>query len=190
MIAYPRKRLLILAFVSEGMLLLLALLFSRLFGIRLFPLTVDVVKDVALGTIGTLFPLAIFAFFLTTKSENLPLFGSLRKIVINDIKVLFTNASLLDIVTISALAGIAEELLFRGIVQPKVGIVWASVIFGLLHCLSPAYFVIATVMGLYLGFLCDYYQSLLIPIHLHFLYDLGVLICLKYYVKGNFVKSS
>ena len=190
MIAYSRKRLLLLIFYTEGFLLLLALIFSRLFGIRLFPLTADIARDGALGTIGTLFPLAIFAFSLTEKGENLPLFGSVRKIIMKDIKALFTNANLFDIVVISALAGFAEELLFRGIVQAKFGIVWASVIFGILHCLSPAYFVIATIMGFYLGFLSDYYQSLLVPIQLHFLYDLGVLVCLKYFVKDNFVKSS
>ncbi len=170
--------------------MLLALILSKLSGIRLFPLTNNFARDMALGTIGTLFPLAIFAFFLTKNAENLPLFGSLRKIIISDIKILFTNTSLPDIFVISALAGISEELLFRGIIQPQFGIVWASVIFGILHCLSPAYFVIATIMGFYLGFLKDYYHSILVPMQLHFMYDAGVLICLKYCVKGNFVKSS
>lgn len=190
MIAYPRKRLLVLICYTEGFLLLLALILSRVFGIRLFPLTDDIARDAALGTIGTLFPLAIFAFFLTEKAEGIPFFGSLRKVILKDIKVLFSNTSLLDIIVISALAGFTEELLFRGIIQAKLGIVWASVIFGILHCLSPAYFIIATLMGFYLGFLSDYYQSLLVPIQLHFMYDFGVLVCLKYLVKDNFVKSS
>ncbi len=190
MIAYSRKRLLILIVLTEGFVLLLAIILSHLFGIRLLPLTVDITGDLVLGTIGALFPLALFALLLTKKAEKLHLFSSLRKIIINDIKVLFTNTHLLDIFLISALAGIAEELLFRGFIQPKIGILWASVIFGVLHCLSPAYFVIATIMGFYLGFLCDYYQSLLIPIQLHFMYDLGVLALLKYCVNGNFVKSS
>ncbi len=85
----------------------------------------------------------------------------------------------------------AEELLFRGVIQVKLGIVGASIIFGLLHFITPAYCVIATIMGFYLGFLFQYYESLLIPIQLHFIYDLGALLYLRYYVSAetNVLKS-
>ena len=109
--------------------------------------------------------------------------GSLRKIIITDIKNLFSNTNLLDICLISILAGFAEELLFRGVIQVKLGIVGASIIFGLLHFITPAYCVIAIIMGFYLGFLFQYYESLLIPIQLHFIYDLGALVYLRYYVR-------
>ncbi len=164
-------------------MLILALFLAKFCEIELFPLTNNLFRDVLLGTFGTAFPLAIFVFLLSKKAEGIPLIGSLRKVVIHDIKVIFTNASLLDIILISIFAGVAEELLFRGIIQVELGIFGASIIFGLLHFITPAYCVIATIMGLYLGFLCHYYQSLLIPIQLHFIYDLGALVYLRYFVK-------
>jgi membrane protease YdiL (CAAX protease family) len=136
-----------------------------------------------LGTFGALFPLALFLFLLSEKAEKIPFMGSLRKTIINDISVIFSKTKLLDLCLISILAGFAEELLFRGVIQVKLGIVGASIIFGLLHFISPAYCVIATIMGFYLGFLFQYYESLLIPIQLHFIYDLGALVYLRYFVK-------
>ncbi len=107
--------------------------------------------------------------------------GSLRRTIIHDIKAIFSDTKLLDLFFISACAGLAEELLFRGAIQVKFGIIVASIIFGLLHFVTPAYCIIATIMGFYLGFLFQYYDSLLIPIQLHFVYDLGALIYLRYY---------
>jgi membrane protease YdiL (CAAX protease family) len=144
-----------------------------------------------LGTFGALFPLVLFLFLLSEKAEGIPLLGSLRKTIINDIRVIFSKTKLLDLCLISILAGFAEELLFRGVIQVKLGIVGASIIFGLLHFITPAYCVIATIMGFYLGFLFQYYESLLIPIQLHFIYDLGALVYLRYYVstETNVLKS-
>jgi len=185
MIAYPRRRLLMLICITESLVLLLALFLSKLFGIKLFAVTGNILRDLGTGTIGALFPLAMFVLTLTKKVERIPLLGSLKKIIINDIKTLFSNTQIMDIVAISALAGFAEELLFRGIIQVKFGIVWASVIFGILHCLTPAYFMIATIMGFYLGALYHYYQSILVPVQLHFMYDFCVLVYLRYFVKSS-----
>ena len=185
MIAYPRRRLLLLICITESLVFLLALFLSKLFGIKLLSVTGNILRDLITGTIWALFPLAIFALTLTIKVERIPLLGALKKIIINDIKVLFSNTQIMDIVAISALAGFAEELLFRGIIQVKFGIVWASLIFGILHCLTPAYFMIATIMGFYLGALYYYYQSILVPIQLHFMYDFCVLVYLRYFVKSS-----
>lgn len=85
-----------------------------------------------------------------------------------------------DLVLLAALAGFGEELLFRGVLQPWlgrihpwVGIVGANVIFGLLHALTPAYAVYATVFGLYLSWLYTGFDepNLARPIIAHALYD-------------------
>ena len=189
-IAYPRRRLLMLICITESLVLLLALFMSKLFDIELFPVTGNILRELGTGTIEAIFPLAMFALTLTKKVERIPIMGSLKKITINDIKALFSHMQIMDIVVISALAGFAEELLFRGILQVKFGIVLASVIFGILHCLTPAYFIVATIMGFYLGAVYHYHQSILVPIQLHFVYDFCVLVYLRYFVKDNFVKSS
>jgi len=131
--------------------------------------------------LGALIPLVLFYLLLSEKVNNIPLVGSLRRTIIHDIKAIFSDTKLLDIFFISACAGLAEELLFRGAIQVKFGIFVASIIFGLLHFITPAYCIVATIMGFYLGFLFQYYDSLLIPIQLHFVYDLGVLIYLRYF---------
>ena len=172
-------------------MLILALFLAKYCKIELFPLTEHLFRDILLGTFGALFPLILFVFLLSEKAKNIPFMGSLRKTIINDIRVIFSKTKLLDLCLISILAGFAEELLFRGVIQVKLGIVGASIIFGLLHFITPAYCVIATIMGFYLGFLFQYYESLLIPIQLHFIYDLGALVYLRYFVKpqGNVMKS-
>jgi CAAX amino terminal protease family. len=144
-----------------------------------------VVHDVVIGTFGALIPLILFCLLLSEKVNNIPLVGSLRRTIIHDIKDIFSETKLLDLFFISACAGLAEELLFRGAIQVKFGIITASIIFGLLHFITPAYCIIATFMGFYLGFLFQYYDSLLIPIQLHFIYDLGALLYLRYFYIGR-----
>lgn len=138
-----------------------------------------------IGTFGAIIPLIFFYVLLTEKVKNIPLAGSLRRTIIHDIKDLFSETKLSDLFFISACAGLAEEMLFRGAIQAKFGIVAASIIFGLLHFITPAYCIIATIMGFYLGFLFQYYDSLLIPIQLHFIYDLGALLYLRYFYTGR-----
>lgn len=169
--------------LTEGIVLILALFLAKYFGIKFLPLTENLFRDIMLGTFGASFPLVLFIFLVSKQAEKIPFMGSLRKTIINDIKVIFSKTKLLDLCLISILAGFAEELLFRGVIQVKLGIVGASIIFGLLHFITPAYCVIATIMGFYLGFLFQYYESLLIPIQLHFIYDLGALVYLRYYVR-------
>jgi membrane protease YdiL (CAAX protease family) len=178
---FPRYKLLILTALVEGVALIAALIIAWFFGIKLFPLTRTILHDIVIGTLGALIPLAFFVFLLSEKVNNTPLLGSLKKTIINDISVIFSDCRLIDLCFISICAGFGEELLFRGVIQVKLGIIGASIIFGLLHFITPAYFIIATFMGFYLGFLFQYYESLLIPIQVHFVYDLGALLYLRYY---------
>lgn len=65
------------------------------------------------------------------------------------------HASPGDVVLLALLPGLGEEMLFRGTVQPEIGLAAASVVFGLLHSgfsreLLP-YGVWATVVGAVLG---------------------------------------
>lgn len=72
---------------------------------------------------------------------------------------------------ISILAGFAEELLFRGFLQPWWGIVAASIVFGALHAATFGYFLLAACMGFFLGGLFQYTGNLLVPMAVHALYD-------------------
>jgi membrane protease YdiL (CAAX protease family) len=180
---YSRSRLLTLTFIIEGIAFVSALLLSKYFNITLFPVTEKPFRDMILGTFGASLPLVLFAFSLSKKAEKIPLLGSLRKTMIFEIRGIFTHARLIDLIIISMLAGFAEEMLFRGVLQVKFGIFFASILFGLMHAVTPAYLVITIIMGFYLGMLFNVFESLLVPIQLHVLYDLAALIHLKYLVR-------
>ena len=76
-------------------------------------------------------------------------------------------------------AGIGEETLFRGILHERFGIWMASAVFGILHALTPTYAVLAFLMSLYLGWLYDGTDNLLVPIGVHALYDAAALVLLR-----------
>jgi len=182
-VGYSRDRILAMAFLIEGGALGAALVLARYFEIPLVPLSDSIVKDILLGTIGALPPFVFFLFSLSEKAEKIRLIGALRKKIITEIKDIFDTMHLSDVIIISLLAGIGEELLFRGVVQAKYGIVAASIIFGLMHSVSFAYVIVTIVMGFYIGVIYSAGGSLLIPIQLHFIYDLAALVYLKYVIK-------
>ncbi len=182
---YPRFKILLLAFLMEGMAFLIALLLAKYFGIDIFPLTNNPFRDILIGTAVVLPPFAFFLFTLSEKAKTITLLKSLRKIVITDVKSIFANSRLIDLIVISMIAGFAEEVLFRGVVQVKFGIVVASIVFGLVHLVSPAYVIVSTLMGFYIGAFFLASGSLLIPIQMHFTYDLGALIYLRYFMKED-----
>lgn len=87
---------------------------------------------------------------------------------------------------LSVFAGVGEELLFRGAVQGWIAlhmdvttaVLVASVLFGLVHYASFAYFVIATGLGLVLGCAYALTDSLLLVMIWHGVYDIIALFCL------------
>ncbi len=105
---------------------------------------------------------------------------------------MFKNCTWVELAAISLLAGLGEELLFRGVFQAamvqwtgdflphspafaRVGdwmaIVGVAILFGLLHAVNVAYTVLATLMGLYLGWLWLATGNLAVPIVAHAVYD-------------------
>ena len=92
-----------------------------------------------------------------------------------------------QLAVIAALAGIGEELLFRGLFQlglASVVDVWiavliVSLLFGLAHALTPTYFLLAFIISLYLGFLFVHTGNLVVPIAIHALYDWTILLYIR-----------
>lgn len=86
-----------------------------------------------------------------------------------------------ELVYLGVLAGVTEEALFRGVVQPLLesslgswpGLILSSFLFALAHFITPMYAVLAGVTGLYLGLALDMggERNLLIPILIHACYD-------------------
>ncbi|MGD9646043.1 MAG: lysostaphin resistance A-like protein [Pirellulales bacterium] len=98
----------------------------------------------------------------------------------------FAHWTVGELLLVSFLAGVGEELLFRGVVQqalisplgPWSALIAASLCFGVLHALSASYAVFATLMGLYLGWLWMASGNLLVPIAAHAAYDFLALVWL------------
>ncbi len=76
-----------------------------------------------------------------------------------------------DAILLAVASGIAEEMLFRGALQPAVGLVWASLIFGACHFLPRREIAIwslyAVAMGFAFGWLFEWTGHLLAPIVAH-----------------------
>jgi len=84
-----------------------------------------------------------------------------------------------DMAVIAALSGVTEELFFRGILLPEIGLVASSVCFGALHALCAAYFAWATAVGAGMGALTLATGSLVTPMVAHATYNLGALVLLR-----------
>lgn len=65
------------------------------------------------------------------------------------------------------IAGIPEETLFRGAMQPVAGLVVTALVFGTLHAITPAYFIYATAAGILLGTLAEWSGGLWMSIAAH-----------------------
>lgn len=81
--------------------------------------------------------------------------------------------SIREVAILAAVSGVAEEALFRGALQPRVGLVWASLLFGLAHLVPRrellAWTAFALVAGFLLGALFEWTGQLAAPVVTHVL---------------------
>lgn len=105
--------------------------------------------------------------------------GRLNAVVDDFLVPLFVGVGWPQLALVSLVAGVGEELFFRGVLQPILigwmgtvaGLIAASVVFGLLHAITPAYALLATAVGAYLGWLALASGNLLGPMITHGVYD-------------------
>ena len=88
-----------------------------------------------------------------------------------EFRQIFGPLSTRDIIVFAGLSSVAEELFFRGALQPSVGLVLSSLVFGLLHVGPSRRFVpwtlMAVAMGFVLGALYHATGDLLAPVVAH-----------------------
>jgi len=102
------------------------------------------------------------------------------------IRPLFAPCGLVELALVSGLAGLGEEMFFRGFLQallarwlgPWAALATASALFGLLHLITPTYALLATAMGAYLGWLWLANGNLLVVVVAHAVYDFIALVYL------------
>lgn len=133
------------------------------------------------GVAATMPLLLGLAWILTTR------WSPARRLVVmveEQLGPLLGGCSAAELALLAMIAGIGEEILFRGVVQTGLARVlpeaWAllatGAAFGLVHFASRAYAVVAGVMGVYLGALFLVQGSLLAPIVAHACYDFVALV--------------
>jgi membrane protease YdiL (CAAX protease family) len=119
----------------------------------------------------------------------------IRRITDEIIRPLFASCTLLELALLSLMAGVGEEMLFRGFLQRALaqwwgvwlGVAVANVLFGLVHCITPTYAVLATLIGAYLSGWWLATGNLLVVMVAHGLYDF---VALVYLVHGTSPKAS
>lgn len=179
------RRPILFASLFQGALIPVALLLAWLLGIQPFEDWSLTGQAVLTGAFATL-PMLVF-FGLVSRSPFAwarELEARIREVIVP----LFRGSGTPAIFWVALLAGVGEELLFRGVIQTALenqfgalpGLFLAALIFGLAHYVTRAYFVLATLMGLYLGWLYQWTGNLLVPVLVHFLYDW---IALEWYVR-------
>ena len=176
-----------LAVLVEGAMGLAAIGLAKLFEVSLreqFAADPKVLwRGLVAGAIATLPMFLLFWAMLESRWQPLV---ELKRQVREMIRTLFPRAGLVELAIIAVLAGVGEELLFRGVIQtlvgrwtsPLIGLVIASLIFGGLHAVSRLYFILATGIGAYLGWLLVQFDDLTVPIVAHALYDFIALVYL------------
>lgn len=141
--------------------------------------------------LGTLAGGALFVLAAAALDSPLGQGTRLRRDV-DQLSGLFRTARPVDLVWMSALAGAGEEALFRGLLLHHgtqwfglpAGILLSSLLFGLVHAISPAYVVFAAALGALMCGLYLWSGNLAVPIVAHGVYDLAALAYLNYLRPG------
>ncbi len=135
------------------------------------------------GLVGAIPP---FVLLLATEGMKISALERIKRLVLESLGPSLKACRWFDVVLLAAVAGVGEEVLFRGAVQPlferwtvstgwswAAGLILSNIIFGLLHFITPTYALLAGMMGVYFGLLLDATGSrnLLGPILAHGLYD-------------------
>ncbi len=132
----------------------------------------------AYGMLGTI---PLFLMFLGLEQIQGKSVVNIRKLLLNTLGPGLHRYHWTDLFILAAIAGVSEELLFRGVIQPWIerswgiaaGLIVSNIVFGMVHAVTPLYALLAALVGIYLGLSMDYGgdRNLLTPIIIHSCYD-------------------
>ncbi|HLS04858.1 MAG TPA: CPBP family intramembrane glutamic endopeptidase [Wenzhouxiangella sp.] len=174
------------ALMVQSAVVVLALLLAWLTGLQPWKDSEYSIKAVAAAVAATVPLIAVFLF--VPAGGHWLWARKMQAVATRLAALLFSGRIPGTILAVSVLAGVGEELLFRGVIQtwlgqqtsPALGLIAASVLFGLAHWVSRSYAVLTAVVGAYLGLLYHLSGNLFIPVVVHALYDW---VALHYYLR-------
>jgi membrane protease YdiL (CAAX protease family) len=130
------------------------------------------------GLVGTL---PLYLVFLLTYHIPLGKLHLIKRFLIDRLGPLLDACGRLELLYLGILAGVTEEILFRGLLQPAleahwgfgIGIIASNLMFAMAHFVTPLYALLAGLTGVYLGLSLDFggERNLLTPIIIHAVYD-------------------
>lgn len=169
--------------LAELALLGLALLLGLLLGEPAFATWHWSTRDAAYGLAGVVPMGVLFGWMLRSRWQALV---NIREVLEDYLVPVMARWSLVQLGVISLIAGVAEEALFRAVVQGALSrwmpawtaLIAASVVFGLGHAATWGYAAVATLIGAYLGVLWLATGNLLCPVTAHAVYDFLALVYL------------
>ena len=141
-------------------------------------------RSIAIGLAASLPMFVLLA--VTVQSQSRP-FLRIREILDDFLLPWLSRCRTIDLLLLSILAGVGEELLFRAFLQSLLadwlgvatGLVLASLLFGAAHWITTGYAVLAAVAGFYLGAVwLATGENTLVVIIAHGFYDFVALVLL------------
>jgi membrane protease YdiL (CAAX protease family) len=145
-------------------------------------LTAWSLADVSLGMIAAVPPLLLIPLLEWRVDRYMPGLRGLRQSIHLVLAPLVGRLRWAEVLVLSALAGVSEEVFFRGVLQREIGVILASVIFGLFHAVSLPYVLWAAAVGSYLGWLAQWHGNLSVPIVAHTMIDIAGLWYIRHVV--------
>ena len=139
-------------------------------------------EDFGLGLLATVPMLVVLAICALSNSEAMKKIRAFQRDTIGH---LLDECRWYDIVLLALLAGVCEEVLFRGFLflwlvrfNSVIAVLVSNLAFGAAHAATPLYGIMAAFLGLYLTALiaADPTPNLLIPITAHTLYDIAAFV--------------
>jgi membrane protease YdiL (CAAX protease family) len=162
----------------EGGLLVLACILGWLTGIDPFQdlrFGVQTLIWVPLGTV------PLYLFFLASIRLRSGGLQEIQRFLVEKLGPFLAALGVGQLAYLALLAGVTEETLFRGFLQPwmeshwgwAAGLIGSNLLFALAHAISPLYALLAGAVGVYLGLVLDFggERNLLTPLLVHALYD-------------------
>jgi membrane protease YdiL (CAAX protease family) len=145
------------------------------------------------GIAGTL---PLYVLFAVTYSVPIAGMRDIKRFLVEKLGPFLGGCRWPELLYLGFLAGISEEILFRGLLQPWFerdwgwlgGIVFSNMIFALVHWVTPLYALLAGLTGAYLGLALDFggERNLSIPVLIHAIYDfLAFLAVARTYRRGR-----
>lgn len=174
---FTLSQFLIGAALFEGGLLVVSFVLGALVGVNPTKELQWIGKDFGIGLLATVPMLLLLAACWLSQWQGL---RQIRRFLRSTLGPLLNQCRLIDIFFLALLAGVCEEVLFRGLVyqfirdwNPTLAVIVANVLFGLAHSITPLYAWLAGFIGLYLTALMtvDSSPNLLIPVTAHTAYD-------------------